>query len=222
MHFRRQQGWLSHSRWFTPGAMGTLGAGLGPATATGANSTRSPMRIPIAPGRAIGGSSGGGGRGRQPLQRYLTAAQRPGCTPKTLTVHPGGVQLAGAPSQCQQQGCQLPSAAVRPSAQPRKSIRARRRQSAGGRGFFFIAGNDMIIVLLGVYINPRCNLAMQQPSWTSQKCARRANGQPVPYSRRPLLLLLQRATQTRHRYGSGHRCGRTSCCHRMRRLHRLA
>ena len=57
MHFRRQQEWLSHSRWFTPGAMGTLGAGLGPATATGANSTN-PMSIPIAPGRAIGGSSG--------------------------------------------------------------------------------------------------------------------------------------------------------------------
>jgi hypothetical protein len=38
--------------------MGTLGAGLGPATATGAKSTN-PMSIPIAPGRAIGGSSGG-------------------------------------------------------------------------------------------------------------------------------------------------------------------
>jgi hypothetical protein len=34
-------------------------------------------------------------------------------TPKSLTVHPGGVELAGAPSQHQQQqGCQQPSRAA--------------------------------------------------------------------------------------------------------------
>ena len=105
---------------------------------------------------------------RQPLQRYLTAARWPGCNPKTLTVHPGGVQLAGAPSRSNRAASSPPRQCGQcPAA--RENRRGRAAQPRSGRGFFLIAGNDSTIYKSAVY----GNLAMQQPSWTSQKCARR-------------------------------------------------